>query len=88
MNLQSIADDLRATGLDWATEAADHLDQCAYEYAVQYKTPDGWEYTYEPWDCRWQDSQIVQEVRTQRDHPGEETRIVRRFVSPTEVVEQ
>lgn len=44
-----------------------------YEYAVQYKTPNGWEYTYESWDCRWQESEAVQEVRAYRDNPDEET---------------
>lgn len=50
-------------------------------------TPDGWEYTYESWDIRWQDSEDVQRVRAYRDHPGEETRIVRRLVSEPEVME-
>ena len=58
-----------------------------WEYAVQYKTPDGWEYSRESWDCRWQESEAVQEVRALRDHPGEETRIVRRLVSQPEVME-
>lgn len=55
-----------------------------WEYAVQYKTPGGWAYSREPWDCRWQDNEAVQEVRALRDHPGEETRIVRRLVSQPE----
>lgn len=55
-----------------------------YEYAVQYLTPDGWAYSRESWDCRWQDNEAVQEVRALRDHPGEETRIVRRLVSQPE----
>lgn len=58
-----------------------------WEYAVQYKTPDGWEYSRESWDCRWQESEAAQEVRALRDHPGEETRIVRRLVSQPEVME-
>ena len=58
-----------------------------YEYAVQYKTPGGWAYSREPWDCRWQDNEAVQEVRAYRDHPEEETRIVRRLVSQPEVME-
>ncbi|HCG2982329.1 TPA: hypothetical protein NJV69_002569 [Corynebacterium striatum] len=58
-----------------------------WEYAVQYLTPGGWEYSRESWDCRWQDSEAVQEVRAYRDHPGQETRIVRRIVGSPEVTE-
>lgn len=57
------------------------------EYAVQYKTPHGWEYTYEPDDCRWQDDLIVQQIRADRDHPDEETRIVYRLVSEPRVMD-
>lgn len=59
-----------------------------WEYAVQYKTPDGWKYTYESWDCRWQDNEAVQEVRAHRDHPGQETRLVRRLVGQPEAIEE
>ncbi|MFW9060327.1 hypothetical protein ACOI99_05935 [Corynebacterium striatum] len=59
-----------------------------WEYAVQYKTPDGWKYSRESWDCRWQESEAVQEVRAYRDHPDEETRIVRRMVSQPEAIEE
>lgn len=58
-----------------------------WEYAVQYLTPGGWEYSRESWDCRWQDNEAVQHVRAHRDHPGQETRIVRRLVSQPEVME-
>lgn len=58
-----------------------------WEYAVQYLTPDGWKYSRESWDCRWQESEAVQEVRAYRDHPGQETRIVRRLVGDPEVME-
>ena len=58
-----------------------------WEYAVQYLTPDGWKYSRESWDCRWQESEAAQEVRAHRDHPGQETRIVRRLVSQPEVME-
>jgi len=68
-------------------DLAGQIADMTYEYAVQYKTPDGWEYTYESWDIRWQDSEDVQRVRAYRDHPGEETRIVRRLVSEPEVME-
>lgn len=71
-----------------APELAQALAEETYEYAVQVKRGDGWEYTYEPWDNRWQDSYTVQEIRAQRDHPGEETRIVRRRVSPPEVINE
>ncbi|MFR9760329.1 hypothetical protein ACL1HT_13090 [Corynebacterium striatum] len=59
-----------------------------WEYAVQYKTPDGWKYSRESWDNRWQESEAVQEVRAHRDHPGQETRLVRRLVSESEVMEE
>ena len=71
-----------------APELAQALAEETYEYAVQVKRGDGWEYTYESWDNRWQGSYSVQEVRAQRDHPGEETRIVRRRVSPPEVINE
>ncbi|CQD05075.1 Gp58 [Corynebacterium striatum] len=58
-----------------------------WEYAVQYLTPDGWKYSRPSWENRWQDSEAVQEVRALRDHPGEETRLVRRLVSQPEVME-
>lgn len=59
-----------------------------WEYAVQYLTPDGWKYSRESSDCRWQESEAVQEVRAHRDHPDEETRLVRRLVSEPEVMEE
>lgn len=59
-----------------------------WEYAVQYKTPDGWVYSRETWDCRWQEIEAVQEVRAYRDHPDEETRLVRRLVSTPEVMDE
>lgn len=57
-----------------------------WEYAVQYKTRDGWKYSRPSWENRWQDSEAVQEVRAYRDHPGQETRLVRRLVSEPEEV--
>lgn len=59
-----------------------------WEYAVQYLTPDGWKYSRESWDNRWQESEAVQEVRAHRDHPDEETRIVRRLVSTSEAIDE
>lgn len=59
-----------------------------WEYAVQYLTPDGWKYSRESWDCRWQESEAVQEVRAHRDHPGQETRLIRRLVSQPEAMEE
>ena len=58
-----------------------------WEYAVQYKTPDWWKYSRPSWENRWQDSEAVQEVRAYRDHPGQETRLVRRLVTQPEVME-
>ena len=69
-----------------APDMAEQIATMTYEYAVQYKNDDGqWEYTYEEWNNRWQDSYITQEIRAQRDHPGEETRILRRLVGQPEV---
>lgn len=59
-----------------------------WEYAVQYKTPDGWKYSRPSWENRWQDSEAVQEVRAYRDHPGQETRLVRRLVSTPEAIDE
>lgn len=59
-----------------------------WEYAVQYLTPDGWKYSRPSWENRWQESEAVQEVRAYRDHPDEETRLVRRLVSQPEVMEE
>ena len=69
-------------------DIVDGLGRMTYEYSVQVKRSAGWEYTYELWDNRWQDSYAVQEVRAQHDHPGEETRIVRRRVSQPEVINE
>lgn len=83
------------TGVNWGNkatfaEAIAYADQQARtrEYAVQYLTPDGWKYSRESWDCRWQESEAAQEVRAHRDHPGQETRLVRRLVSQPEVMEE
>ncbi len=71
-----------------AWEMAHQIAGTTYEYAVQYKTPDGWKYSRESWDCRWQESEAVQHVRAHRDHPDEETRIVRRLVSTPEAIDE
>lgn len=70
------------------SDAVEALADMTYEYAVQYKTRDGWKYSRPSWENRWQDSEAVQEVRAYRDHPDEETRIVRRLVSEPEVMEE
>ena len=59
-----------------------------WEYAVQYLTPTGWKYSRPSWENRWQDSEAVQEVRAYRDHPGQETRLVRRLVSTPEAIDE
>lgn len=59
------------------------------EYAVQYLAPSGeWKFTYEDYENRWQSSLSVQMVRAVRDHAAEETRIVRRYVTDVEVMEE
>lgn len=71
-----------------APENTQALAEETWEYAVQVKRSESWKYTYESWGNRWQGSYSVQEVRAQRDHPGEETRIVRRRVSEPEVINE
>ena len=53
------------------------------EYAVQVLRSGGWQYSREEDDFRWQ-GLAVQMVRADRDHPGEETRLVRRYVTEPE----
>ncbi len=50
------------------------------EYAVQVLRSDGWQYSRDTDDFRWHDLS-VQIVRADRDHPDEETRLVRRYVT-------
>lgn len=71
-----------------APEHTQALAEETWEYAVQVKRSESWKYTYESWGNRWQGSYSVQEVRAQRDHPGEETRIIRRRVSEPEVINE
>ena len=53
------------------------------EYAVQVLRSGEWQYSRGEDDFRWQDL-AVQMVREDRDHPGEETRLVRRYVTEPE----
>lgn len=53
------------------------------EYAVQVRRSGRWQYSRDEDDFRWQDL-AVQMVRADRDHPGEETRLVRRYVTEPE----
>ena len=104
MNLQSIAADLRATGLEWAAEAANYLDQCTTWYAAQVHIHgEWWGIRYSPLafhymaavkvddKADWEESpDDLQFLLEHADHkwPEYETRIVRRTVSPAEVVEE
>lgn len=90
---EAIAEELDYAGLlapdlprAWASNGKPAIGE--WEYAVQYLTPDGWKYSRPSWDCRWQESEAVQEVRAHRDHPDEETRLVRRLASQPEVMEE
>lgn len=56
------------------------------EYAVQVRRSDGWQYSREEDDFRWQPL-TVQMVRADRDHPHEETRIVMRYVTAAQPLE-
>lgn len=53
------------------------------EYAVQVRRSDGWQWSRDEDDFRWQPL-TVQMVRADRDHPREETRIVCRYVTEPE----
>lgn len=53
------------------------------EYAVQVRRSDGWQWSRDEDDFRWQPL-TVQIVRADRDHPHEETRIVCRYVTEPE----
>lgn len=55
------------------------------EYAVQVRRSGGWQYSRDEDDFRWQDLS-VQMVRADRDHPHEETRLVRRYVTAPQPV--
>lgn len=56
------------------------------EYAVQVRRSDGWQYSRDEDDFRWQPL-TVQIVRADRDHPHEETRIVMRYVTAAQSLE-
>ena len=53
------------------------------EWAVQVRRSGRWQWSRDEDDFRWQDL-AVQMVRTVRDHPDEETRLVRRYVTEPE----
>jgi len=58
-----------------------------WEYAVQYKTPDGeWQWSRKENNFRWQYSEAAQEVRAVRDHRNKETRVVRRLITQPEEI--
>lgn len=59
------------------------LDGMREEYAVQVRRAGRWQWSRDEDDFRWQD-RAVQMVRADRDHPGEETRLVRRYVTEPE----
>lgn len=63
-----------------APDMAAMIANMTAEYAVQVLRSDGWEYSREEDDFRWQPL-TVQIVRADRDHPDEETRLVRRYVT-------
>ena len=59
---------------------AEMIANMTAEYAVQVRRSDGWQWSRDEDDFRWQ-SLTVQMVRADRDHPREETRIVCRYVT-------
>ncbi|WP_288833704.1 hypothetical protein [uncultured Corynebacterium sp.] len=91
MNLQSIAHDLRATGLEWAEGAATYLDTYTTCYAVEERAGVIWVLpALADWHSNWDYTpELARAVyNAKRAYPADETRIVRRTVSPTEEVEQ
>ena len=63
-----------------APDMAAMIANMTTEYAVQVRRSDGWQWSRDEDDFRWQ-SLTVQMVRADRDHPHEETRLVRRYVT-------
>lgn len=63
-----------------APDMAAMIANMTAEYAVQVRRSDGWQWSRDEDDFRWQ-SLTVQMVRADRDHPHEETRLVRRYVT-------
>lgn len=99
MNFDNGIADLRDTGLVWAKDLADELEVFEYEYAVQALTEKGWRYySIGPEDILFWASPVNGQWQTDVHfaaitaaalaiHPDvRATRIVRRAVSPVEVV--
>lgn len=63
-----------------APDMANMIAGMVPEYAVQVRRSGEWQWSREEDDFRWQPL-TVQMVRADRDHPREETRIVRRYVT-------
>lgn len=63
-----------------APDMAAMIANMTAEYAVQVRRSDGWQWSRDEDDFRWQPL-TVQIVRADRDHPREETRIVCRYVT-------
>ena len=84
---ERVADEWHAT-FELMAAAPDMAKQIAgmrYEYAVQVRRSGEWQYSRDENNFRWQDL-TAQMVRADRDHPREETRIVRRLVTEPEVL--
>lgn len=63
-----------------APDMASMIANMISEYAVQVRRSGEWQWSRDEDDFRWQPL-TVQMVRADRDHPREETRIVRRYVT-------
>lgn len=72
--------DSNCTLMAAAPDMAEMIANMTAEYAVQVRRSDGWQWSRDEDDFRWQ-SLTVQMVRADRDHPHEETRLVRRYVT-------
>ena len=90
----AIATDLNARDADLisaAPELAQALTEETYEYSAQYKRGDSWETCtnsethLEEW---WSDKDYAEWAAGRQQEQGHETRIVRRRVSPPEVINE
>ncbi|MBC6792663.1 hypothetical protein [Corynebacterium sp. LK26] len=69
-----------------APDMAAMIANMTAEYAVQVRRSDGWQWSRDEDDFRWQPL-TVQIVRADRDHPREETRIVCRYATTPQPLE-
>lgn len=98
MNLKAIADDLRATGLEWAEEAANTIErelaEQTYEYGIEVEINGNRLFvdfegavTTNPWEAYWTDDHDKARKFMEWWNESDPARVVRRTVGEIEVVE-